>query len=120
MPSFTIEEIADMVAFVKEINKDLIVFVDNCYGEFVEAKEPLHVGADIIAGSLIKNPGGGIVRAGGYIAGKEDLVEQCANRLTAPGLGKETGATLNMLDRKSTRLNSSHVAISYAVFCLNK
>src|SRR5690625_39268 len=96
-PSFTIEEIADMVAFVKEINKDLIVFVDNCYGEFVEAKEPLHVGADIIAGSLIKNPGGGIVRAGGYIAGKEDLVEQCANRLTAPGLGKETGATLNML-----------------------
>src|SRR5699024_5959804 len=96
-PSFTIEEIADMVAFVKEINNDLIVFVDNCYGEFVEEKEPLHVGADIIAVSLIKNPGGGIVRAGGYIAGKEDLVEQCSNRLTAPGLGKETGATLNML-----------------------
>lgn len=96
-PSFTIEDIHDMVAFVKEINKDLIVFVDNCYGEFVEDREPLHVGADIIAGSLIKNPGGGIVRAGGYIAGKESLVEQCANRLTAPGLGKETGATLNML-----------------------
>lgn len=96
-PSFTIEEIRDMVAFVKEIKPDLIVFVDNCYGEFVETSEPLHVGADIIAGSLIKNPGGGIVRAGGYIAGRTPLVEQCANRLTAPGLGKETGATLNML-----------------------
>lgn len=96
-PSFTIEEIKEMVAFIKEIDDDLIVFVDNCYGEFVEEREPLHVGADIIAGSLIKNPGGGIVRAGGYIVGRENLVEQCANRLTAPGLGKETGATLNML-----------------------
>ncbi|MFB4167407.1 aminotransferase class I/II-fold pyridoxal phosphate-dependent enzyme [Virgibacillus sp. JSM 102003] len=96
-PSFTIDEIEEMVTFIKGINKDLIVFVDNCYGEFVEEKEPLHVGADIIAGSLIKNPGGGIVRAGGYIAGKKDLVLQCAHRLTAPGLGKETGATLNML-----------------------
>src|SRR5699024_5109188 len=68
-PSFTIEESSDMVAFVKEINKDLIVCVDNCYAEFVETSETLHVGADIIAGSLLKNPGGGIVRAGGYIAG---------------------------------------------------
>lgn len=96
-PSFTIEEIQEMVDFVKEINEDLIVFVDNCYGEFVEDKEPLHVGVDIMAGSLIKNPGGGLVRAGGYIAGREDLVLQAANRLTAPGLGKEAGATLNML-----------------------
>lgn len=96
-PSFTIDEIAEMVSFVKNINENLIIFVDNCYGEFVEEKEPLHVGADIIAGSLIKNPGGGIVRAGGYIAGREDLVLQCGNRLTAPGLGKETGATLDML-----------------------
>ncbi|PAV30083.1 hypothetical protein CIL05_09410 [Virgibacillus profundi] len=96
-PSFTIDEIEEMVQFVKGINEDLIVFVDNCYGEFVEEKEPLHVGADIIAGSLIKNPGGGIVRTGGYIAGREDLILQCANRLTAPGLGKETGATLNTL-----------------------
>ncbi|MFC4557209.1 aminotransferase class I/II-fold pyridoxal phosphate-dependent enzyme [Virgibacillus kekensis] len=96
-PSFTIEDIEEMVKFVKQIDKDIIVFVDNCYGEFVEEREPLHIGADIIAGSLIKNPGGGIVRAGGYIAGKEELVEQCAHRLTAPGLGKETGATLNML-----------------------
>lgn len=96
-PSFTIAEIKEMIDFVKEIKKDVIVFVDNCYGEFVEAEEPLHVGADIIAGSLIKNPGGGLVRAGGYIAGKEELVHHAANRLTAPGLGKETGATLHML-----------------------
>ncbi|WP_106497545.1 methionine gamma-lyase family protein [Lentibacillus sp. Marseille-P4043] len=96
-PSFTIQQIAEMVQFVKEINDEIIVFVDNCYGEFVEEKEPLHVGADIIAGSLIKNPGGGIVRAGGYIVGRKELVLQCGNRLTAPGLGKETGATLHML-----------------------
>ncbi|WP_430785783.1 aminotransferase class I/II-fold pyridoxal phosphate-dependent enzyme [Virgibacillus flavescens] len=96
-PSFTIKEIEEMVRFIKNIDDSIIVFVDNCYGEFVEKKEPLHVGADIVAGSLIKNPGGGIVRAGGYIAGKKTLIEKCANRLTAPGLGKETGATLNML-----------------------
>ena len=96
-PSFTIDQIEEMVRFVKNINEDIIIFVDNCYGEFVEEKEPLEVGADIIAGSLIKNPGGGLVRAGGYIVGKEDLVQQAANRLTAPGLGKETGATLHML-----------------------
>lgn len=96
-PSFTIDEIKEMISFVKEINENLIVFVDNCYGEFVESREPLHVGADIIAGSLIKNPGGGIVRAGGYLAGNKELIEQCANRLTAPGLGKETGATLHTL-----------------------
>jgi len=96
-PSFTIKEIEEMVKFVKEINEDLIVFVDNCYGEFVEELEPTHVGVDIMAGSLIKNPGGGLVRAGGYIVGKEELVELAANRLTAPGLGKEAGATLDML-----------------------
>src|SRR5690625_3351866 len=95
--SFTIAEIEEMVTFVKDINKDLIIFVDNCYGEFVEELEPTHVGVDIMAGSLIKNPGGGLVRAGGYIVGKEELVELAANRLTAPGLGKEAGATLNML-----------------------
>lgn len=96
-PSFTIAEIKKMIDFVKQINPELIVFVDNCYGEFVEELEPIHVGADLMAGSLIKNPGGGLVRAGGYIVGKERLVEKAANRLTAPGLGKETGATLNML-----------------------
>ncbi len=96
-PSFTVEQIAEMISFVKEIKEDVIVFVDNCYGEFVEEMEPTHVGADLMAGSLIKNPGGGIVRSGGYIVGRADLIEQCANRLTAPGLGKESGATLNML-----------------------
>jgi len=96
-PSFTIAEIEKMVSFVKKIDENVIVFVDNCYGEFVEEKEPLHVGADIIAGSLIKNPGGGLVRAGGYIVGKEELVLKAANRLTAPGLGKEAGPTLHML-----------------------
>ena len=96
-PSFTIKEIEEMCQFIKHINPEIIIFVDNCYGEFVEEKEPTQVGADLIAGSLIKNPGGGIVRAGGYIVGKTNLVEKCANRLTAPGLGKEAGATFNML-----------------------
>jgi cystathionine beta-lyase family protein involved in aluminum resistance len=96
-PSFTIEDIKEMVTFIKSIRKDIIIFVDNCYGEFVEDREPLHVGVDIMAGSLIKNPGGGIVRAGGYIVGKENLVTLCAYRLTAPGLGKEVGATFNVL-----------------------
>ncbi len=96
-PSFTIESIKEMIDFVKSIDEDLIVFVDNCYGEFVEELEPTQVGADIIAGSLIKNPGGGLVRAGGYIVGKEQFVLQAANRLTAPGLGKDAGATLHML-----------------------
>jgi len=86
-----------MIQFVKKIDEDVIVFVDNCYGEFVEEKEPNEVGADIIAGSLIKNPGGGLVRAGGYIVGREELVALAANRLTAPGLGKDAGATLHML-----------------------
>lgn len=96
-PSFTVAEIKEMIDFVKEVNSDLIVFIDNCYGEFVEKLEPSDVGADIMAGSLIKNPGGGLVRAGGYIVGRENLILQAANRLTAPGLGKETGATLHML-----------------------
>lgn len=96
-PSFTIEQIKEMVEFVKSVKEDVIVFVDNCYGEFVEDMEPTEVGADIIAGSLIKNPGGGLVRSGGYIAGRRDLVERAAYRLTAPGLGKESGATIQML-----------------------
>lgn len=96
-PSFTVDKIAEMISFVKGLKEDVIVFVDNCYGEFVEEKEPLHVGADIMAGSLIKNPGGGIVRGGGYIVGRDDLVTLCSYRLTAPGLGKELGATYNLL-----------------------
>ncbi len=93
--SIKIEDIKKIVQTVKEKNPNCICFVDNCYGEFVETQEPLEVGADIIAGSLIKNPGGGIVEAGGYIAGKEDLVELCAQRLTAPGIGSHGGAMFN-------------------------
>ena len=93
-PSLTISEIEKTVKLVKSICPETIVMVDNCYGEYVEKKEPTDVGADIIMGSLIKNPGGGIAPTGGYIAGKRDLVEKCAARLTAPGIGKEVGATL--------------------------
>lgn len=93
-PSLTIAEIEKIIKTVKQIAPRTIVMVDNCYGEYVEIKEPTNVGADIIMGSLIKNPGGGIAPTGGYIAGRADLVEKCANRLTAPGIGKEIGATL--------------------------
>lgn len=93
--SLNIETIKKIVEIVKSINPKCICFVDNCYGEFVEKLEPLEVGADLIAGSLIKNPGGGIVEAGGYIAGKQEYVNQAAYRLTAPGIGSEGGAMLN-------------------------
>lgn len=93
--SICIDEIKEVVKIAKKANPDCICFVDNCYGEFVEEIEPTDVGADLIAGSLIKNPGGGIVEAGGYIAGKEYFVEQSAMRLTAPGIGSEGGAMLN-------------------------
>src|SRR5690606_35147282 len=96
-PSFTVNEIGDMVRFVKEINPELVVFVDNCYGEFVEEQEPCHVGADLIAGSLIKNPGGGLVKTGGYLVGKKELVEACSYRMTSPGIGSEAGASLYTL-----------------------
>lgn len=93
-PSFTVEQIGEMVRFVKEVNPALIVFVDNCYGEFTELQEPTQVGVDLMAGSLIKNPGGGIAPSGGYIAGRRDLVDLAAYRLTAPGIGGEVGAML--------------------------
>lgn len=96
-PSFTIAEIKEMIAFVKELKSDVVVFVDNCYGEFVEALEPCHVGADLMAGSLIKNPGGGIAKTGGYIVGKEKFVEACSYRMTSPGIGAEAGASLYSL-----------------------
>lgn len=96
-PSFTIEDIRQMIERVRELAPHAIFFVDNCYGEFVEKMEPIEVGADLIAGSLIKNPGGGIVKMGGYIAGKEELIEKCAYRLTTPGIGREAGATLYSL-----------------------
>nr|WP_240464332.1 methionine gamma-lyase family protein [Paenibacillus apiarius] len=94
--SFTVDQIADMVRRVKEIKPDAIVFVDNCYGEFTELREPTEAGVDIMAGSLIKNPGGGIAETGGYIAGKLQYVEAAASRLTAPGIGGEVGAMLGM------------------------
>lgn len=93
--SLSIETIEKICKIVKKNNPDCICFVDNCYGEFVDTREPLEVGADLIAGSLIKNPGGGIVEAGGYIAGKAKYVDKCANRLTAPGIGSEGGAMFN-------------------------
>ncbi len=93
--SLNIETIRKMIEIVKEKNPDCICFVDNCYGEFTEKQEPIEVGADLIAGSLIKNPGGGIVETGGYIAGKAEYVNQAAYRLTAPGIGSEGGAMLN-------------------------
>ncbi|MEH7413964.1 methionine gamma-lyase family protein [Neobacillus drentensis] len=96
-PSFTVTEIGQMISFVKEINSDLVVFVDNCYGEFVEEQEPCHVGADLMAGSLIKNPGGGLAKTGGYIVGKKHWVEACSYRMTSPGIGAEAGASLYSL-----------------------
>ncbi|MCM3689754.1 aminotransferase class I/II-fold pyridoxal phosphate-dependent enzyme [Neobacillus niacini] len=96
-PSFTVSEIKEMISFVKEIKEDVVVFVDNCYGEFVEELEPCHVGADLMAGSLIKNPGGGIAKTGGYIVGKKQYVEPCSYRMTSPGIGAEAGASLYSL-----------------------
>lgn len=96
-PSFTIEEIKEMITFVKGIKSDVVVFVDNCYGEFVEEWEPCHVGADLMAGSLIKNPGGGLAKTGGYIVGKKQWVDACSYRMTSPGIGAEAGASLYSL-----------------------
>ena len=95
-PTFSVEQIGEVISYIKSINKNMICMVDNCYGEFVETIEPSDVGADLVVGSLIKNPGGGLAPIGGYIAGRKDLVENCAFRLTTPGLGKEVGATLNV------------------------
>ena len=95
-PTLVIDDIKKLCDAVKEVSPSTIIMVDNCYGEFVEKLEPCDVGADLCAGSLIKNPGGGIARTGGYIAGRRDLVEKCADRLTCPGVGKEVGATLGM------------------------
>ena len=95
-PTLSVEKIGELISFIKGIKPDLAVMVDNCYGEFVEKIEPTDVGADMCVGSLIKNPGGGLVASGGYIAGKKEYIEKCAYRLTAPGLGKEVGATLGI------------------------
>ena len=96
-PSFTVQQIGELIAFCKAIKPDVICMVDNCYGEFVDVIEPSDVGADMIVGSLIKNPGGGLAPIGGYICGTQACVDRCAYRLSAPGLGQEVGANLGIL-----------------------
>lgn len=93
--SLTIEKIEKAIKAIREVNKDVIIMVDNCYGEFVEDREPIEIGADIAVGSLMKNLGAGIANTGSYIVGKKDLIELCAERLTSPGVGKEIGPSLN-------------------------
>lgn len=95
-PSFSVAQIGELIAFLKKQKPDIICMVDNCYGEFVETAEPSDVGADLVVGSLIKNPGGGLAPIGGYLAGRRDLIENAAYRLTSPGLGREVGATLGV------------------------
>ena len=98
-PTFSVEQIGQLISFIKDLRPDVICMVDNCYGEFVETIEPSDVGADMCVGSLIKNPGGGLAPIGGYIAGKKECVENAAFRLTSPGLGKEVGASLGILSQ---------------------
>ncbi len=96
-PTFSVQQIGELIAFVKSVKPDIICMVDNCYGEFVETIEPSDVGADMVVGSLIKNPGGGLAPIGGYICGTEECVARCAFRLSAPGLGQEVGANLGLM-----------------------
>ena len=96
-PTFSVTEIGELIKFCKEIKPDVIIMVDNCYGEFVETIEPSDVGADMIVGSLIKNPGGGLASSGGYIAGTRACIDRCAYRLSAPGLGQEVGANFGLM-----------------------
>lgn len=120
-PSLTIEKIGKLINFIKDLRPDVVCFVDNCYGEFIEILEPTDVGADIIAGSLIKNIGGGIAPTGGYIAGKQKYVEQAAYRLTVPGIGGECGSTFGVMRLLYQGLFfSPHVsieAVKGAIFC---
>lgn len=97
-PTLSVERIEELITFIKERKPDVICMVDNCYGEFTEAREPSDVGADLVVGSLIKNPGGGLAPIGGYLAGKKECIENAAYRLTSPGLGKEVGASLQVLN----------------------
>ncbi len=122
-PSISVEQIGELISFIKSIKKDIICLVDNCYGEFVDVIEPSEVGADVVVGSLIKNPGGFISLGGGYIAGKKELIERCACRLSAPGLGKEVGANLGVLRDNYRGLfvapNVVANAIKTSVFAMN-
>ena len=114
-PTFSVKQIGELIAFVKNINPNIICMVDNCYGEFVEEREPLEVGADMIVGSLIKNPGGGLAPIGGYIVGKKECVENAAYRLTSPGLGKEVGASLGVIQSFYQGLFLSPTVVSGAL-----
>ncbi|MCR5722195.1 MAG: methionine gamma-lyase family protein [Lachnospiraceae bacterium] len=96
-PSFSVKEIGELISFIKSVKPDLKVMVDNCYGEFTETMEPSEVGADMIVGSLIKNPGGGMAPTGGYIAGTQECIDRCHYRLTAPGVGQDVGASLYVM-----------------------
>lgn len=119
--SFLVHELGEVISFIKSIRHDVIVFVDNCYGEFIDTKEPTDVGADLIAGSLIKNIGGGIAPTGGYIAGKKACVDQAAYRLTIPGIGGECGSTFGVMRQLYQGLFlAPHIAmeaVKGAVFC---
>ena len=114
-PTFSVKQIGELIAFVKNINPNIVCMVDNCYGEFVEEREPLEVGADMIVGSLIKNPGGGLAPIGGYIVGKKECVENAAYRLTSPGLGKEVGASLGVIQSFYQGLFLSPTVVSGAL-----
>ncbi len=113
--TFTVEEIKELISFIKSVKNDVICMVDNCYGEFVDRIEPLEVGADLIVGSLIKNPGGGLAPVGGYIVGKEEYVENAAFRLTAPGLGKEVGPSLGITGALTQGLFLSPTVVASSV-----
>ena len=121
--TLSVERIGKLIAFIKDIKPDVICMVDNCYGEFVEEREPIEVGADMIVGSLIKNPGGGLAPIGGYIAGKRECVENAAYRLTSPGLGKEVGASLGVIQSFYQGLFQAPVvtagALKGAIFAAN-
>jgi cystathionine beta-lyase family protein involved in aluminum resistance len=120
-PSLSIDDIGNAIKAIKDVREDVICFVDNCYGEFIDTREPIEVGADIAAGSLIKNIGGGIAPTGGYVAGKKKYVEQAAYRLTAPGLGKEVGSTFGLIRLMMQGLfMAPHItaeALKSAIFC---
>lgn len=114
-PSFCFEDIKEAIDFVRSIRKDVIVMVDNCYGEFTDQFEPSDAGADLCVGSLIKNPGGGLAPMGGYITGRAELIERCAFRLTAPGLGKEVGGSLGSLKSMFQGLSLAPKVVSEAL-----
>ena len=114
-PSYSVEEIGKLIAFCKECKHDVLCMVDNCYGEFVETREPTNVGADMVVGSLIKNLGGGLAPTGGYVCGRKECIERCAYRLSAPGLGREVGANLGLLTSFYQGLFLAPTVVSSAV-----